>query len=78
MGSFFVLSSFKFFNSNFCPQKKERCGDMRSHMTLRPFARFFGIKHGLVVVVIKTLCRLYYLVCALNSVTLHAVSINFI
>ena len=48
-----------------------RCDVMRSHMTLRSCARFLEFKHGLVVVV--TLCRLYYLVCALNSVTLHGV-----
>ena len=45
---------------------------MRSHMTLRPCARsLWELKHGLVVVVIKTLCRLYYFVCALVSVTLQ-------
>ena len=46
---------------------------MHSHMTLGPCAGLLEIKHGLVVVVIKTLCHLYYLVCTLVSITLHGV-----
>ena len=50
------------------------CKVMRSHMTLGPRDCCVELKHGVVVVLIKTVCRLYYLLFApSNSLKLQSV-----